>query len=153
MNITYFFAAAAIGFVLMASVTVQALEALTVTIKLIAKAKQEDEGFRVNHAKRRVRQVCILLLGVTALICISVITFANDAIALGFMAGFVVAVPCCYQRFQVDRPETQERFRQSYLDCYSDFNPTGEEAAPAAEEAPSFDTGDDDEVVPVSRPR
>lgn len=154
MNITYFFAAAAIGFVLMAAVAIQAIEALVTTRTLIAKAQEEDPDFRANVAKSRVRQICILLLGATFIICGLVITFANASIVYGFMAGFVFALPCSYQRLQANRPENQEKFRKLYFDCYSDYQPAVVEAVlPEEEEKESFDTGDDEEVVPVSRPR
>lgn len=149
---TYFFIAAAVGFVLMLCVTVQAIEALTATQYLIRKAAQEDAGFRAQVAKRRSIQVAVILLIPTVIACLLVQAFATGSMLWGYWFGFVLAMLLNIPRYQGKRPENAEKFRNSYVDCFSDFVPEVIET-PEIEEEPDDTDDEDDQVVPVSRPR
>lgn len=150
---TYFFIAATVGFVLMLSVTVQAIEALTTTQYLIRQATKEDANFRTQVAKRRAIQVAIILLLPSIIICMLVQTFASGWMLWGFWFGFVFALVLNIPRFQGSRAGNAEKFRNSYVDCFSDFVPEVAPAPQVVEEEPPTVEADDDEVVPVSRPR
>ncbi|WP_409968308.1 hypothetical protein RFF05_17635 [Bengtsoniella intestinalis] len=154
-SISYFFIAAAVGFVVMAAITAQAIEALFTTPILIRNAFVKDPDFQVATARMRSRQVAILLTIPSIIICAIITIFLSDSLLWGYWFGFVVALVVSYQRFQPNRVENQEKFKQSYIDCFSDFQPPVVET-PAVEEDDHSD-GDDDkddlDVVPVSRPR
>lgn len=150
-SISYFFIAAAVGFVVMAAITIQALEALLTTPILIRKAYEADPDFRVEAARRRSRQVAIIVLLPSLIICVLVTAFLSGSLLWGYWFGFVVALVVSYQRFQPNREENQEKFKQSYIDCFSDFQPPVVETPTVVEEDTSDD--DDPDVVPVSRPR
>ncbi len=150
-SISYFFIAAAVGFVVMAAIFVQAIEALFITPLHIQKAFAKDPDFQVATARLRSRQVAILLTIPSIIICAIVSIFLSGSLLWGYWFGFVVALLASYQRFQPSREENQEKFKQSYIDCFSDFQPPVVETPAVVEE----DTNDDDDpdVVPVSRPR
>lgn len=153
--ISYFFIAAAAGFVVMAAITVQAIEALFTTPALIRQAFAQDPAFQVETARRRSRQVAIILTLPSVIICVVVTALVSGALLWGYWFGFAVALLASYQRFQPNRIENQEKFKQSYMDCYSDFQPPVVDAPAVAEDDPSDDdnNNDDPDVVPVSRPR
>lgn len=159
MNISYFFIAAAVGFVVMATITVQAIEAFFITPSLIRQAFAQDPDFQVETARRRNRQVGIILTLPSVIICLVASTLVSGELLWGYWFGFVVALLASYQRFQPNRTENQEKFKNSYADCFSDFQPpVVEPPKEVATDDPNDDNADTDDtddpdVVPVSRPR
>lgn len=136
MNLTYFFAAAAIGFVIMATITAQGIEALVSIPHLIRQAMAQDPDFREAIARRRSRQLAILLFVATAILCGLISHFISGSLLWGFWFGFVVALPASYQRFQSSNPENYEKFCKAYGDCFSNFQAPGQ---------PSPETDDDND--------
>ena len=83
MDISYFFGAAAGGFVLMAAITIQALVAICCSIPLAKQAKKEHEEFQLIKACQRAIRVALIVSVVTVIATLFVHTFAPDSIIYG----------------------------------------------------------------------
>lgn len=161
MNLTYFFIAATIGFVVMATITAQALESYFTIPAHIRHACQEDSNFRAAVATRRAYQVTGLLMIASAILCGVISYFLSGSLLYGYWFGFLVALPASYQRFQSKNPENYEKFCQSYADCFSTFTPITEQAPTADtqdhqdDQATDSDDSDDtdDDCVSVNSPQ
>ena len=155
MDIPYFFGAAAGGFVLMATLGIQALVALFSSIPLIRRRKAENPEFNTGRALRRVALVAVITLGLVAVITAVVLHFAPFSVTLGYLLGMILAFICCLKRMSPNNELNRKNFEEAYADCYppSAVNPDDVPAPaspgpPAARPAPEKD----DDVVPAQIP-
>lgn len=117
--------AAAGGFVVMASLCIQAFIALFSTLPLIHHTVQKNPAFNAKKAKRRVFQVIVLVLILSA-ICFALVWHFLSSFALyGFLGGMVLAFFASLKRISPNSQINQDRFKESYADCFppSSINP------------------------------
>lgn len=125
MDISYFFGAAAGGFVLMAAIGIQALVALFSSIPLAKRRKQENDGFDLKRAHRRIAQVTVTVLLLCGVVTALVMRFAPASATMGYLLGLVLAFVLSIKRMSPNNETNQTNFEVSYADCYppSDVNP------------------------------
>jgi Ca2+/Na+ antiporter len=163
MSISYFFGAAAGGFVLLAAIGIQALVALFSSIPLTRKHKAECPGFDYKRAYRRIAMVTVLILLLVSGVTAAVIHFAPLSASMGYLLGMILAFICCLKRMSPNNEQNQKNYEDSYADCYppSDVNPDDAPAsadaaapvdAPAAPSEPAAPAEPDDDVVPAPAP-
>lgn len=116
---------AAGGFVVMASLCIQAFIALFSTLPLIHKAVEKYPNFNSKKAKRRVFQVVILVLVLSAIFVGLVLHYLSTFALYGFFGGMVLALLASLNRITPNRQANQDSFKESYADCFppSDMNP------------------------------
>lgn len=141
MQISYFFGAAAGGFILMAAIGIQALVALFSSIPLAKRRHKEYPAFNLKKAYRRIALVSVLVIGLVILVTALVLHFTDTAPTLGYLMGMILAFVLSIQRMSPNNAQNQKGFEEAYADCYppSDINPDDREAPPApapAEEEP-----------------
>lgn len=134
MGISYFFGAAAGGFVLMAAIGIQALVALFSSIPLAKRRKKENEAFDLKRAYRRIIQVSLLVLIAGGVATALVIHFAPIYATAGYLLGMILAFVLSIKRMSPNNETNQKNFETAYADCYppSDVNP--DDAAPSLSE-------------------
>jgi hypothetical protein len=125
MAISYFFGAAAGGFVLMAAIGIQALVALFSSIPLARRRKKECPDFDLKRAYRRITQVTILVSVLIIVITALVIRFTSTAPAVGYLFGMILAFVMSWKRMSPNNAQNQKGFEEAYADCYpsSDRSP------------------------------
>ena len=117
-SISWFFVAAAGGFVLMAAITIQAAVALFSSIPLTRRHKAKNPEFDAKKAYRRIVQVTVLTLVLTAVVSALVIYFASPAVLAGYAMGFLLALVLDIKRMSPNNSQNQEGYEQAYADCY-----------------------------------
>lgn len=125
MGISYFFGAAAGGFVLMAAIGVQALVALFSSIPLAKRRKKENDAFDLKRAYRRIIQVSLLVLITGGVVTGLVVHFTPIYATAGYLLGMILAFVLSIRRMSPNDETNQKNFETSYADCYppSDANP------------------------------
>lgn len=116
---------AAGGFVLMASLCIQVFIALFSTLPLIHRAVEKYPNFNSTKAKRRVFQVVVLVVILSA-VCVGLVFHFLSTFALyGFFGGMILALVASLKRISPNSQVNQDRFQESYADCFppSDMNP------------------------------
>lgn len=136
MEISYFFGAAAGGFVLMAAIGIQALVALFSSIPLAKRRKTECDAFDLKRAHRRMIQVSVLVFILLGVITALVVHFAPMYATAGYLLGMILAFVLSLKRMSPNNEMNQANFETSYADCYpaSQRNPDDEAAATTKEE-------------------
>lgn len=136
-DISFFFAAAAGGFILMAAVGVQAAVALFSSIPLTRRHKEACPGFNAKLAFLRVAQVSSLTLILCAVITALILHFGSAPVILGYGLGFTLAFLMSMKRMSPNNEQNQKSYEESYADCYppSEMNPDDASPPPEAAEA------------------
>lgn len=136
-DISFFFAAAAGGFILMAAVGVQAAVALFSSIPLTRRHKETCPGFNAKLAFLRVAQVSSLTLILCAVITALILHFGSAPVILGYGLGFALAFLMSMKRMSPNNEQNQKSYEESYADCYppSEMNPDDASPPPEAAEA------------------
>ena len=113
-----FFGFAAVGFVLMAAVGIQALVAMFSSVPLTRRHVKECPEFDSRRAYRRIVQIvagtCILVGAASALI----VYFASTASILGFLLGMVLAFVMDIKRMCPYNEQNRKCYEGTYADCY-----------------------------------
>ena len=118
MDIPYFFAAAAGGFVLMAAVGVQALVAIFSSLPLARRRKKENPDFDFSRAFRRIIKVAVIIAVLVVLVTALVIHFAPIAPTIGYLFGMILAFVMCIKRMTPNNEQNRKNFEDAYADCY-----------------------------------
>ncbi|MDD3346665.1 hypothetical protein [Oscillibacter sp.] len=118
MNIPFFFGAAAGGFVLMATVGIQALVALFSSIPLAKRRHLENPTFDLKRAHRRIAQVAVVTTVLVAVISALIIQFAPLSATAGYLFGMILAFVLSLKRMTPNSEQNQANFAESYADCY-----------------------------------
>ena len=136
INVSYFFGAAAGGFVLMAAVGIQALVALFSSIPLAKRRHRENSGFDLKRAYRRIVQVTLIVLILVGVITALVIRFTPISATAGYLFGMILAFVLSIKRMTPNNEMNQRNFEEAYVDCYppSDVNPDDAGSLPAGED-------------------
>lgn len=139
MEISYFFGAAAGGFVLMAAIGIQALVALFSSIPLAKRRHREHPEFNLGRAYRRIVLVSVLVILLVVVITALVIHFTSIAPTLGYLTGMILAFVMSIKRMSPNNAQNQKGFEEAYADCYppSDENPDDAAEALSSKAAPS----------------
>lgn len=152
-NISYFFIAAAGGFVVMASVTIQALRTLCVAFPLIAATKASDPNFLAKVASNRAKTVVALPVVFTVIVSALLHTFASGMILYGYWFGMALALLLSRKELSPKSDANAERFQRLYGDCYANSQPPVAPSQPPEPTQTDDDDDDDDDVVYAPRPR
>lgn len=118
MELSYFFGAAAGGFLLMAAVGIQALIALFSSIPLAKRRKKECPGFDLQRAFRRITVTSMSTVVLVVAITIAVIHFTSMAPTAGYLFGMILGFVLSIKRMTPNNAENQKRFESIYADCY-----------------------------------
>lgn len=118
MELSYFFGAAAGGFLLMAAVGIQALIALFSSIPLAKRRKKECPGFDLQRAFRRITVTSVSAVVLVVAITIAVIHFTSMAPTAGYLFGMILGFVLSIKRMTPNNAENQKRFESIYADCY-----------------------------------
>ncbi len=135
-QLPYFFGAAAGGFVVLATVGVQALVALFSSIPLAKRRHRENPEFDLKKAYHRVVLVTLMAGVLVGVITALVIHFTSIFPTAGYLFGMIVAFLCCLQRMTPNNKQNQENFDEAYADCYP-FVPREATDAPSAPAEPT----------------
>lgn len=130
MAISYFFGAAAGGFVLMAAVGIQALVALFSSIPLAKRRKKEHPDFDLSRAYRRIIQVSVLVIALMAVITVVILRFTSTAPTLGYLLGLILGFLMCLPRMSPNNAQNQTNFQEAYADCYPPDGTNPDDAVP-----------------------
>lgn len=117
-TIAAFLSFVAVGFVLMATVGIQALVAMFSSVPLTRRHVKECPNFNAQRAYHRIKLVitvaCILVCVSAAL----VVLFAPTASVLGFLLGLVLAFGAEIKRMCPDNERNRKSYESLYADCY-----------------------------------
>jgi len=124
-DVPFFFGSAAVGFILMAAVGIQAAVALFSSIPLTRRRKETCPGFNIRAAYRRIAQVSSLSIILCAVVTTLVIHFGSTGIIAGYGLGFILAFALNLKRMSPNNEQNRKSYEESYADCYpaSDANP------------------------------
>lgn len=134
MEISYFFGAAAGGFVLMAAVGIQALVALFSSIPLAKRRKTEDPAFDLKRARRRIIQVTVLVAVLVTVVTALVIHFTSTVPTIGYLFGMILAFVLSIKRMTPNNEQNQKAFAEAYADCYPPSAANPDDAADPSQE-------------------
>lgn len=118
MELSYFFGAAAGGFVLMAAVGIQALIALFASIPLAKRRKKECPGFDLQRAFRRITVVSVSVVVLVLAVTIAVIHLTSMPTTGGYLLGMILGFVLSIKRMTPNNAENQKHFEAAYADCY-----------------------------------
>jgi len=146
MFVAYFFCAAAGGFILLATVGIQALVALFSSIPLTRRRKAENPEFDDRRAYRRIAQVTVLVTALMVVITALLFYFASLSVKLGYLLGLASAFFCCLKRLSPNNELNRKNYAEAYADCAppSAVNPDDVANSFLGEEPPAepAETGD-----------
>lgn len=117
-DVSYFFGAAAGGFILMAAIGIQAAVALFSSIPLTRRHKEKYPEFNAKRAYFRLAQVSSLTIILCAIISGLVIHFGSTSVIMGYGLGFILAFMLEFRRMSPNNEKNQKSYEQSYQDCY-----------------------------------
>ena len=116
-----FFGFAAVGFVLMAAVGIQALVAMFSSVPLTRRHVKECPQFNAERAYHRIRLVVVLTFILVCIAAALVVLFAPTASVLGFLLGLVLAFGVEIKRMCPDNERNRKSYECFYADCYPHF--------------------------------
>jgi hypothetical protein len=124
MSFSYFFGAAAGGFVLLAAIGIQALVALFSSVPLTRRHKEEHPEFNARKAYHRIALVTVITLAVIVTVTVLVLRYAPTSASFGYLFGMIIAFLCSIKRMSPNNEQNQKNYEESYVDCYpADENP------------------------------
>jgi hypothetical protein len=136
MSIPYFFAAAAGGFVLMATVGIQVLVTLLSSIPLTRRHRAENPEFNAGRAFRRIALVSVLTAALVGVITALVLYFCPISVVFGYLLGMILALVCSLKRMSPNNEQNRRTYEEAYADCYPPADvPPAAQSAPAPQDS------------------
>lgn len=117
MSVSYFFGAAAGGFIVMATIGIQALIALFSSIPLTHRHKAANPEFNSNRAYRRIALVTVVVILLVGVITALVLRYAPTSATAGYLFGMALAFVCSLKRMSPNHEQNQKSYEESYADC------------------------------------
>lgn len=118
MELSYFFGAAAGGFLLMAAVGLQALVAMFSSIPLAKRRKKQYAGFDLNKALHRIVLIAVSAMVLVIAVTVAVIRLTSMATTGGYLLGMILGFLLSLKRMTPNNEENRKRFERTYADCY-----------------------------------